>query len=346
MFKRCEQNPIISPADVKPSTEGYQVLGAFNPGAVLYNDEVILLMRVAESCVPKEGRVRVPVYRFSRGRGIPEIMEFDANDPDLALKDTRGVVYRGKDYLSTISHIRIARSRDGINFTVDPKPFIYPCSAAESYGTEDARIVCINGIFYISFSVISVDSWSTALAKTTDFEEIKRLGIIFHPENKDVAIFPEKVKGKYVALHRPNNSGFGKASIWYAESPDLLHWGNHKSIVRPRDTVYEQMKIGGGSAPIKTDQGWLSIYHAKGKNSRYSLFGLLLDLEEPWKVIKQGTTPLMEPEFKYETTGFFGNVIFTNGAVIKDGELFMYYGASDETCCLAVSSVEDILSSF
>ena len=83
MFKRCEKNPLICPSDVKPSTEGYRVVGAFNPGAVLFNDEVILLLRVAESCIQEPGKVRVPVYRFDRGRGIPEIMEFDENNPDL-----------------------------------------------------------------------------------------------------------------------------------------------------------------------------------------------------------------------------------------------------------------------
>ena len=346
MFKRCEKNPVICPSDVKPSAEGYSVVGAFNPGATLFNDEVILLLRVAENCIPKPGKIRVPVYRFSQGTGIPEIREFDENAPDLSLKDTRGVVYRGKDYLSSISHLRIARSKDGINFTVDPTPFISPCSPDEAYGTEDARIVCIDGTFYINYTIISTDSWCTALATTKDFKEYKKAGIIFHPENKDVSIFPEKINNKYLALHRPNNSGFGKASIWYAESPDLLHWGNHKCIARPRNTAYEAMKIGGGSAPIKTDEGWLCIYHAKGENSRYSLFAMLLDLEQPWKIVKRGKTPLLEPEYEYETSGFFGNVVFTNGIVIKDGRLFMYYGSSDETTCLAVSSVEQILSYF
>ncbi|MBW1851375.1 MAG: glycoside hydrolase family 130 protein [Deltaproteobacteria bacterium] len=343
MFKRCEKNPVIYPSDVKPSAEGYRVVGAFNPGAVLFNDEVILLLRVAESCIPEPGKVRVPGYGFFQGRGIPEIMEFDENDPDLSLRDTRGVVYRGKEYLSSISHLRLARSIDGINFTVEPTPFICPSSPDEEYGTEDARIVCIGGIFYINYTVVSTDSWCTALATTTDFKTYKRTGIIFHPENKDVSIFSEKINNKYIALHRPNNSGFGKASIWYAESPDLLHWGNHKCIARPRDTAYEAMKIGGGSAPIKTDEGWLCIYHAKGENSRYSLFAMLLDLKQPWKVVKRGKAPLLEPEYEYETTGFYGNVVFTNGIVIKDGQLFMYYGSSDETTCLAVSSVDQIL---
>ena len=93
----------------------------------------------------------------------------------------------------------------------------------------------------------SQDSWCTALAVTEDFESYKKLGIIFHPENKDVTIFPERVNGKYIALHRPNNSGFGKPSIWYAESPDLLHWGAHKCLLRPRNTSFmSQLRLGEG----------------------------------------------------------------------------------------------------
>ena len=104
------------------------------------------------------------------------------------------------------------------------------------------------------------------------------------------------------------------------------------------------MKIGGGSAPIKTDEGWLTIYHAKGDSSRYTLFALLLDLEQPWKIIKRGEMPIFEPQAPYETEGFFPNVVFTNGLLVKDDVLYMYYGAADQYCCLATARVSDILT--
>jgi len=189
-------------------------------------------------------------------------------------------------------------------------------------------------------------SWATALAVTDDFKSFKSQGVIFHPENKDVALFPERVNGKYLALHRPNNSGFGKPSIWYAESPDLLHWGNHKRIVVPRDNQWESSKIGGGAPPIKTPQGWLIIYHGKGDGSVYSLFCLLLDLDDPTKVIRRASTPLLTPTEPYETEGFFPNVVFSNGIAEKDGKLYIYYGAADESCCLAVTEISSLLSSF
>jgi len=346
MITKHEKNPLIVPANVNPSLQGYKVLGSFNPGATKFNDEVILLLRVAENCDQKDGFVRMPVYRFENGKSYPDIMELSKSDPDVALKDTRGVTYKGKDFLSTMSHIRLARSKDGIDFVVEDKPFIYPVSETEEYGIEDARVTFLEGRYYINFTVVSKDSWATMLAVTDDFINLERKGIIFHPENKDVAIFPEKIGGKYIALHRPNNSGFGGASIWYSESPDLIHWGNHKCLLRPRNIKWESMKIGGGAPPIKTKEGWLVIYHGKGDNSLYSLFCLLLDLDDPSKIIKQAGSPLLYPTEKFEIEGFFGNVVFSNGVVELDDKVYIYYGASDESVGLAVTDVEYLLSSF
>ena len=346
MITKYEKNPIITPADVKPSMEGYRVLGSFNPGAVNFGDEVLLLLRVSEGCEPRKGYVRVPIYRIQGGRSYPDILEFRSADPEVALRDTRGFMYRGQEYLSTTSHIRLARSRDGTNFTVDEEPFIYPTDGSEEYGVEDARVTPIDGKYYINYTAVSRDSWATALAVTEDFERIERKGLIFHPENKDAVIFPEKVNGRYVALHRPNNSGFGKPCIWYSESPDLLHWGNHKSIVRPRDNAWESQKIGGGAPPIKTPEGWLVIYHGKGNNDVYSLFCLLLDLEEPCEVVGRASTPLLTPTEPYETEGFFSYVVFSNGIVEKGGKIYIYYGAADETVCLAITDTDSLLGSF
>jgi len=344
LLYKYKGNPIIKPEDVEPSLEGYKVLGAFNPGATRFKDEILLLLRVAEGCEPKAGFIRTPVYRFDKEQSYPDIMEFEKDDLDVSLKDTRGVVYKGQDYLSTISHIRLARSKDGIHFTVDGKPFIYSMNQAEKYGVEDARVTYIEDKYYINYTAVSSDSWATALAVTDDFVSVIRKGLIFYPENKDVAIFPEKVGGKFIALHRPNNSGFGKASIWYSESPDLIHWGNHKCIIRPRKNPYESIKIGGGAPPIKTKVGWLVIYHAKGEGG-YSLFSLLLDLEKPYKIIKRANTPLITPTEDFEVNGFLGRVIFTNGMVEIDHKIYIYYGASDESVGLVITDVKSLLAS-
>jgi predicted GH43/DUF377 family glycosyl hydrolase len=358
MIQKYPGNPIVKPTDVPPSHPDLRVMGAFNPGAVRFGDEVLLLMRVAERCEPKEGKVRMPYYRFAestqpagnsrseQAASRLEIMQLDASDPEVTLKDTRGVYYRGRDYLSTMSHIRLARSIDGFNFAVEEKPFIFPVNQTEEYGVEDARVTYIDGSFYLNYTAVSRDSWATALAITSDFKSIERKGLIFHPENKDVAIFPEKIHDKYFALHRPNNSGFGKASIWLSESPDLLHWGNHRCLLRPRDNPWEAMKIGGGAPPIKTPQGWLVIYHGKGENSLYSLWALLLDLDDPFRIIERSSQPVLIPSEPYETKGFFPNVVFSNGVVEMDGKLLVYYGAADESVCVAMTDINSIINTF
>ncbi len=344
MIKRHEANPLIEPSSIKPSREGYRVKGTFNAGAVEHNGEIVLLLRVAEDCVAGEGSISVPYYRFDADGGHPEILEVKADDPHVQLKDTRGIVYKGKDYLSTLSHIRIAKSTDGIHFTVEDKPFIYPSNSSESFGTEDARITKIDDLYYINYTSVSGDGWATALATTHDFKTVERKGIIFPPPNKDVSIFPDKINGKFAALHRPHNEGFGKPSIWYSESLDLIHWGRHMCLIRPRDNRWEEQKIGGGAAPIKTDKGWLEIYHGKGKDQIYSLYLLLLDLNDPSRVLKRGKEPILVPEALYETNGFFPNVVFSNGVIAgTDDSLKIYYGACDETVCLAETSVDELL---
>jgi len=346
MIARLKSNPIIKPSDVKPSAEGYKVVGTFNPGAVKFEGDIVLLLRVAEVCEPREGYIRTPVYRFKNGGCYRDILEFEASDPEVDLSDSRCIVYRGERCLSSVSHIRVARSRDGIDFIVENEPFIYSTDESEEYGVEDARVTLVDGAYYITFTAISRDSWATALAVTKDFKSVEKKGLIFHPENKDVAIFPEKVKGKYIALHRPNNTEFGNPAIWYSESPDLIHWGNHRCLARTRDNQWESQRVGSGAPPIKTPEGWLVIYHGCGANSIYSLFCMLLDLEEPYRVIRRASTPLLAPTEPYETQGFFANVVFSNGIVEKDHKLYVYYGGSDKTTNVAITNVDSLLRSF
>ncbi|MDC7231673.1 MAG: glycoside hydrolase family 130 protein [Spirochaetales bacterium] len=348
LITRCKENPLIRPADILPSAEGYQVLGSFNPAATEFEGEIILLLRVAENCIREEGYVSVPYYHIDGPESHPAILRLRENDPEMELKDTRGVLYRGVDYLSTMSHLRLARSRDGIHFKVDDKPFIYPTRESEAFGVEDARITKIKDRYWINYTGVSKDGFCTMLAVTDDFVHVEKKGIIFPPMNKDVALFNEPCGGYYYCLHRPNNQGFGKSSIWIGRSPDLLYWGDHKCLLRPDDSVWEREKIGGGAPPYKTEEGWLTIYHSKGENQRYTLNTLLLDLEHPDKIIAKGSTPLLEPEEIYETDGFFGNVVFTNGMVVREEEgeqvAWIYYGASDDTACLFKANISDLIA--
>lgn len=348
-LERCAANPLIRPRNVKPSNPAFRVRGAFNPGATVLphadgSDEIVLLLRVAEDVPTDDGRIAVPTVRMDGDRGVPDVIEVGVNDAGVELRDTRGVVIDGVEYLSTMSHLRLARSTDGENFIVDDEPFIFPSHTSERYGVEDARITAFDdGHYVINYTAVSPDGWATALASTRDFESVERHWLIFHPQNKDVAIFPSRLAGKFAALHRPNNA-LGKASIWYAESPDLVHWGNHTCVMRPRENDWEAVKIGGGAPPILTDDGWLHIYHAKGVNDVYSLWAVLLDAERPWIVRAQGTQPLMIPDATYETDGFFGGVVFTNGMVQQGDDLLVYYGAADESTALARTSLQSVMA--
>jgi predicted GH43/DUF377 family glycosyl hydrolase len=183
---------------------------------------------------------------------------------------------------------------------------------------------------------------STSLAQTDDFEQVEKLGLIFAPDNRDVCFFPEKINGYYWALHRPAPLHFGKPEMWLAKSPDLLHWGDHSRLAGCSDKDWDQRKIGGGAPLLKTDKGWLQIYHGVDKDQRYCLGALLIDLNDPTKVIARMLNPLIEPRENYEVEGFFGNVVFCCGAIIKDGVVNIYYGAADEVMALATISLSEL----
>lgn len=347
-MKKHDRNPIITPDVVVPSHEQLIVKGALNPGATWVDDEIVLLLRIAEGSAKTPGMISVPVARFENGKREVEILEWEEDDPKIGIKDNRSVVYGGQEYVTTLSHLRVARSKNGVDFTIEKTPFLLPRNASEEFGVEDARITKIDDVYYINYTAVSRDSYGTSLVRTRDFSEIEYLGMIFTVPNKDVCIFPEKIDGKYYALHRPFNHDFGKSSIWIAESEDLLHWGNHKCLIRPQVTKWESEKIGGGAPPIKTERGWLEIYHGKSLRKGqefYSLMVLLLDLEDPTRVVYRSKTPIMIPEEKYETRGFVPNVVFLNGAVQKSpGELLLYYSACDESTCLAECTVDELIS--
>jgi beta-1,2-mannobiose phosphorylase / 1,2-beta-oligomannan phosphorylase len=169
--------------------------------------------------------------------------------------------------------------------------------------------------------------------------------MIFPPHNKDCAIFGEKVNNRYYAFHRPSSPELGGNYIWISQSNDLLHWGNHQCIAKTRDHHWDSARVGAGAAPIRTSEGWLEIYHGANNDHRYCLGALLLDINDPSIVLARSEEPIMEPIEEYELSGFFGNVIFTNGQLVDGDTLIIYYGASDEVICLAEFSIKEILAS-
>jgi len=329
--------------DIRPSSSLMKIECLLNPGVFEFDNKVWMLLRVAERPEQLPDRVSCPLYNE---RGEIEILSFDKSDPELDFTDPRVIRYKGRDYLTTLSHLRLVCSDDG-KFFSEPEGYkpIFGSDKLEAYGIEDCRVIEIGGTYHLTYTMVSHYGVGVGLIKTKDWKNFKREGMIFPPHNKDCAIFGEKINGKYYALHRPSSPQLGGNYIWIAESPDLIHWGSHQCLVTTRPGMWDSARVGSGAAPIKTEKGWLEIYHGADKANRYCLGTLLLDLNDPTKVIARSEEPIMEPTATYEQVGFFGNVIFTNGHYVKGDMLHLYYGASDEVICGANFSIKEILNS-
>jgi predicted GH43/DUF377 family glycosyl hydrolase len=342
--RRFETNPILRPSDVRPSREGLGVECLLNPGAFRWRGKTWLLLRVAERPHQAEGSVSTPILDPDSPGGIG-IVTYAMDDPDLIYKDPRVFQYKGAAYLTTLSHLRLASSDDGVHFQAEEAPTLVGRGDLESFGIEDSRVSEIDGRFYLTYTAVSPNGVGVGMSSTDDWRTFQAHGMIIPPSNKDCALFPQKVGGEYLCLHRPSNIYIGGNDIWLGRSPDLLHWGGHHCLARCRPGMWDSARIGCGAAPILTDRGWLEIYHGANEQSRYCLGALLLDRDDPRRVLARSEEPIMEPSTPYELTGFFGNVVFTNGHILgDDGDtLTLYYGASDEVICGATLSVREIL---
>jgi len=342
IITRNINNPIITPKDIKPSFEGMKVIGAFNPGAIKYNNETLLLIRVAEKFFSNDkNRIGVPILDLKKKDII--IKYFDAFDSKIDYSDPRFIKTEDKLYLTSISHFRLAKSKDGINFNIDQNHFMTPTESYEEYGIEDPRIVKIEGMYYITYSAISRNGVVTALAKTNDFKKVEKLGIIFLPDNKDVVIFPEKINGSYYAINRPVSAYFQTPEMWISKSKDLLSYSNHQLLCSLRKDNFDSARIGASCIPFLTEEGWIEIYHGADKNNVYKVGVLLLDKDDPSKILYRSEEPLIEPEKDYEKVGFLPNVIFPCGLTQEEGVINLYYGNADENICLLTFNLKDLL---
>jgi predicted GH43/DUF377 family glycosyl hydrolase len=249
------------------------------------------------------------------------------------------------------SFFALARSSDGLRFKLDEKPVMMPAKSGpyakyESKGIEDPRATVVDGTCYIMYTAVGQWGPRIAIARTEDYVNYERIGIVSEPGNKDGVLFPRKIDGRYARLDRP--IGIGRGSIWLSYSPDLLNWGDSEVVISPRAGYWDDFRIGASVPPIETEKGWLEIYHGVKMTSAgpiYRMGTVLLDLDDPSKVIKRSAMPILSPREDYERIGDVYNVCFGCGALVNEkGNMKVYYGAADTSICVALCSMEELLT--
>lgn len=259
---------------------------------------------------------------------------YRASDNDFKL-DTKIPEERHK----FVSSIGYAKSDDGIHFERFPYPVIEGKGEQESWGVEDPRITKIDDRYYILYTAFGGRNWDDiriTMMESKDLKKFENKKVILDEPNKDAALLPEKVDGKYFLFHRR------LPHIWTAVSHDLQTWHDHRIILKTREGKWDCQKIGIAGPPLKINDGWLLIYHGVDNDNIYRLGAALLDADDPNKVIAIQDEPILEPELDWEVNGLVPNVVFSCGACIVDDFLYVYYGAADTVIGVAGIEIDNI----
>ena len=245
----------------------------------------------------------------------------------------------------------LADSDDGFKFTARPEPFLVPATEApfaeyEAFGVEDPRICRIEDEYLITYSAYSKHGVRIALAKTRDFVSVERVALISQADMRNVVLFPQKFDGRYVRLDRPH-SEISPWSIWASYSPDLVHWGDSRVVMKPTQYHWDEMKTGPGATPFRTPRGWLHIYHGVFETMDGAVYRLgvaLHDLNDPARILGVCDRWILQPEDPWEVTGYVHNVVFTCGAVPEDdGTVKIYWGAADKVMCVGTAVIDELV---
>ena len=254
-----------------------------------------------------------------------------------------------------ISHLLAARSRDGVtDWRFDQAPLIKPepdVHPEEIWGCEDPRLTWLPELdqWAIAYTAYSRRGPLVSLALTHDFTEVKKLGPVMPPEDKDAALFPRRIGGRWAMIHRPSPLR-GFAHMWISYSPDLRHWGDHGLLLEARDGAWwDAGKIGLGPPPLETDDGWLICYHGVHMTASGPLYrvGLaLLDIDEPRTVLRRTDEWVLAPTAPYERSGDVNKVVFPTGWVLdpQTQQLSIYYGAGDSAIALVQADLGEVLA--
>jgi len=328
---KCELNPILKPNSANP----WESLCVLNPAVIYKEDEKLFYM----------------LYR-------------------AAGNDETHYIYIG-----------LATSEDGVHFNREgQEPLIAPDkNGADGGGTEDPRVIKLGDYFYLTYasrvfapgqywkkdaksygfkpeygpSVLLYNNTETHLAISSDLRHWKKMGRITSAkdDDRDVVIFPEKTNGYFYRTSRPTyrcGEGYSNKNpaIWMTRSTDLLEWDEPLKLFYQGQEDWESFKVGASCPPLKTSRGWLMLYHGvSAKDRAYRVGAFLLDFKNPCKILAKSHRPLMEPTLPYETEGYYNGCVFPTGNVIKDGTLYVYYGAADHFIGLATCSIDELVES-
>lgn len=294
------------------------------------------------------------VWRFSRNPIIPHDLLPQSNSIFNSAVVPFGDGFAGVfriDNKKREMRIHSGRSRDGIDWDIDPEPIAFAGDDPEimAYVYQyDPRVCWIEDRYYVTWCN-GYHGPTIGVGYTTDFETYTQMENAFLPYNRNGVLFPRKIGGKYAMLSRPSDTGhtpFG--DIFYSESPDMIHWGRHRYVMGAT-RGWQVTKIGAGPIPIETSEGWLLIYHGVLTSCNgfvYSFGAALLDLDEPWKVLYRGEPYLLAPQAPYEHTGDVPNVAFPCAALTDSatGRMAIYYGGADTVVCLAHAYMDEIIA--
>ncbi|MEZ0537607.1 glycosidase [Caldicellulosiruptoraceae bacterium PP1] len=255
------------------------------------------------------------------------------------------VLYRATDlppharYGRYISKIGYAVSADGLNFFRFDRPVMEAVCDQERRGIEDPRITQIDDTFYMTYTGFGDrfdGDYRIMIAKSKNLITWDRIGVALDEPNKDAALFPNKIDGRYVLFHRryPN--------MWLAFSEDMLKWDDHVELVRTRPNTWESARVGVAGPPIETKDGFVVIYHAADEKNVYRLGILLLDKNNPTKILSRQSEPILEPELDWEINGYINNVVFSCGQAEVGDEIWVYYGGADTVIGVAKVSKKDL----
>lgn len=253
-----------------------------------------------------------------------------------------------------ISHFSVATSEDGVrDWQIWGEPVLLPDAGQcpeEEWGIEDPRITFFPELELWAIAYTSYSRYGplVSIATTKNFRTFDRKRCVLPPENKDAALFPERIQGRFAMLHRPVPAMAGtSASIWISFSPDLRHWGDHRLVIPAREGGWwDAGKIGCATPPLKTEAGWLILYHGVKTTAGGPLYRLglaLLDLLDPTRLIKRGEEWVFAPEAPYELSGDVDKVVFPCGWTVQGDEIKLYYGSGDKCIALATARLSQLL---